>query len=85
VKRVLTMMQRKIGADEVPDFYDIARRRRAYFEAAGCRYWVFEQPTAPGTFVEFAEAPDATTLAAALRAHVGAAFDGPIFAEVETR
>lgn len=85
MKRVLTMAQRKLQADEVADFYDTARRRRAYFEAAGCRYWVFEQRTAPGTFVEFAEGPDVDTLAAALRAHAGDAFDGPIFAEVETQ
>lgn len=79
------MLQHTLSADELADFYDTARRRRAYFEAAGCRYWVFEQRTAPGTFVEFAEGPDVDTLAAALRAHAGDAFDGPIFSEVETR
>lgn len=84
MKRVLTMAQHTLAANELADFYDIARRRRAYFEAAGCRYWVFEQRTAPGTFVEFAEGPDVDTLAAALRAHSDA-FDGPIFSEVETR
>ena len=78
------MLQHTLEPDALADFYDTARRRRAYFEAAGCRYWVFEQRTAPGTFVEFAEAPDVETLAAALRAHADA-FDGPIFSEVETR
>lgn len=79
------MMQRTLGTDELSDFYDTARHRRAYFEAAGCRYWVFEQTATPGTFVEFAEAPDADTLAAALRAQADALFDGPIYSEVETR
>jgi len=79
------MVQRTLGANEVSDFYDTARHRRAYFEAAGCRYWLFEQRTAPGTFIEFAEGPDADTLAAALRAQANDTFDGPIFAEVETR
>ena len=79
------MAQRTLAANELADFYDTARHRRAYFEAAGCRYWVFEQPTAPGTIVEFAEAPDPETLAAALRAQAVDAFGGPIFAEVETR
>ena len=85
MKRVLTIMQRTLAADELSDFYDTARHRRAYFEAAGCRYWVFEQNTTPGAVIEFAEAPDADTLAAALRAQAGDPFDGPIFSEVETR
>jgi hypothetical protein len=79
------MTQRTLGAEELADFYDIARHRRAYFEGAGCRYWVFEQRTAPGTIVEFAEGPDPETLAAALRAQATDAFTGPIYAEVETR
>ncbi|MGQ0643595.1 MAG: hypothetical protein ACT4P6_22845 [Gemmatimonadaceae bacterium] len=79
------MIQRTLDAGDISDFYDVARQRRAYFEAAGCRYWVFEQRTAPGTFLEFAEGPDADTLAAALRAQAGDTFAGPIFAEVETR
>lgn len=79
------MAQHTVSDGEIAEFYDTARRRRAYFEAAGCRYWVFEQNTAPGTFVEFAEGPDVDTLAAALRAHAADAFDGPILSEVETR
>jgi hypothetical protein len=79
------MAQRTLGANEMAEFYDMARHRRAYFESAGCRYWVFEQRTAPGTIVEFAEGPDPETLAAALRSHPTTTFDGPIFAEVETR
>ncbi len=79
------MAQRTLDASELADFHDTIRLRTKYFEAAGCRYWVFEERTAPGTFVEFAEAPDADTLAAALRAQSGNAFDGPILSEVETR
>jgi hypothetical protein len=79
------MMQRAIGNSDLAEFYDTARRRRAYFEAAGCRYWVFEQNTAPGTVIEFAEGPNAETLAAALRSQAVDAFDGPIFSEIETR
>jgi hypothetical protein len=79
------MMQRAISASELAEFYDTARRRRAFFEAAGCRYWVFEQNTAPGTVIEFAEGPNAETLGAALRSQAVDAFDGPIFTEIETR
>lgn len=45
---------------------DRMRARRAAYEAAGCHYWVFENPMAPGDFTEFAEAVDPTVLA---RAH----------------
>lgn len=78
------MAQRTLAASEISDFYDVARHRRAYFEGAGCRYWVFEQRSAPGTFLEFAEGPDAETLGSALRGGAGDVFNGPLFAEVET-
>lgn len=78
------MMRRTIVASEVADFFDTARQRRAYFEAAGCRYWVFEQTSDPTVFLEFAEAPDSRTLGAALRGGAGDAFNGPLFSEVET-
>jgi hypothetical protein len=79
------MAQHTLSGSALSEFYDTARLRRAYFEAAGCRYWVFEQQATPGTFVEFAEAPDADTLAAALRGQSGNAFSGPVYFEVETR
>jgi hypothetical protein len=79
------MAQRSIDAAELTDFYDMIRLRRLYFEAAGCRYWVFQERGAPGTFIEFAEGPDMNTIAAALRSQSGNAFDGPMYTEVETR
>jgi hypothetical protein len=79
------MAQRSIDAGELTDFYDMVRLRRAYFEAAGCRYWVFQERGVADTFIEFAEGPDVNTLAAALRAQSGNAFDGPLYTEVETR
>jgi hypothetical protein len=85
VNRVLTMAQRSIDAGELTDFYDMVRLRRAYFEAAGCRYWVFQERGVPGTIIEFAEGPDENTLASALRSHSGDSFNGPIYTEVETR
>lgn len=79
------MAQRTIPAKDLADFFDTARSRRLYFEAAGCRYWVFEQGTDPATILEFAEGPDARTLGAALLGQATEAFEGPIFTEVETR
>lgn len=79
------MARRSIDASELNDFYDVIRLRRLYFEGAGCRYWVFQESGAPGSFIEFAEGPDMTTIAAVLRSQSGNAFDGPMYTEVETR
>ncbi|MGQ0537744.1 MAG: hypothetical protein ACT4R6_02260 [Gemmatimonadaceae bacterium] len=78
------MTQRKLTNAELADFLDTARRRKAYFQMAGCRYWAFEQPGEPGAFLEFAEAPNADTLAAALRGPQSEVFSGPVFTELAT-
>jgi hypothetical protein len=39
--------------------------RRAHYQQASCRFWVFEEIGLPGLFMEFTEAQDASTLAAA--------------------
>jgi hypothetical protein len=41
------------------------RAKAAHFRAARCRFWVFEDSQVRGSFVEFAEADDARTLAEA--------------------
>jgi len=41
-------------------------KRKAYYASAGCNFWVFEEAALNGAFVEFTEAPDRTTLQAAL-------------------
>lgn len=46
-------------------FLERLRTREAHFKAMGCRYWVFEEQGLAGAFVEFCEANDAPSLAAA--------------------
>ena len=41
-------------------------KRKAYYVAAGCSFWVFEEAALNGAFIEFTEAPDRTTLQTAL-------------------
>ncbi len=46
-------------------FLERLRTKERHYTAAGCRFWVFEEEALPGAFVEFCEADDARTLAAA--------------------
>ena len=63
--RVLTTQHVTITAADRPRHMDRLRLRRAHYEAARCRYWVFEDTAFPGAFVEFTEADDRATLSAA--------------------
>jgi hypothetical protein len=47
-------------------FLQKLRERRAYYSAAHCRFWVFEESDLAGAFIEFIEAEDSDTLARAL-------------------
>ncbi len=42
------------------------KKRKTYYAAAGCSFWVFEEAGLNGAFIEFTEAPDRNTLQAAL-------------------
>jgi hypothetical protein len=46
-------------------YFERLRAKIAYYTAAKCRFWVFEEISLPGAFVEFTEADDAQTLASA--------------------
>ena len=43
-------------------YFERLRMRRAHYEGANCRFWVFEEVDLPGAFLEFIEAPDPRTL-----------------------
>jgi hypothetical protein len=51
------------------DFRERARRSLTHYSSAGCHYWLFEEASLPGAYVEFFEATDPDTL---VRAHRGA-------------
>ncbi len=59
------------------------RERRDRLRAAECNFWVYEDPGEPGLFVEFIEARDAVTLAAARAREFQSNVAAPILTEVE--
>ena len=67
--RALTVQRTLVTPHERKKFAEKLKRNREYYAQANCRYWVFEEASLPGAFLEFYEAPDHQTLA---RAHAGA-------------
>jgi len=67
--RALTVQRTLVTPQERKKFAEKLKRNREYYVAANCRYWVFEEASLPGAFLEFCEAPDHQTLA---RAHASA-------------
>ena len=68
--RALTVQRTLVTPQERKKFAEKLKRNREYYAAANCRYWVFEEASLPGAFLEFCEAPDHQTLA---RAHASMA------------
>jgi hypothetical protein len=69
MSRALSMRHTIVPSAERADFRARARRAQAHYAGAGCRYWLFEESSLPGAYLEFFEAGDADALA---RAHRGA-------------
>jgi hypothetical protein len=67
--RALTVQRTLVTPQDRKKFAEKLKRNREYYAQANCRYWVFEEASLPGAFLEFYEAPDHQTLA---RAHAGA-------------
>ena len=63
--RALSLQRTIVTPAERDRFLARARALRSHYQAAGCRYWVFEEAELTGAFIEFAEAPGAEALAAA--------------------
>ena len=66
VSRALTIQRSIVPLSDRKKFMEKLRTRRAYYAAANCRFWVFEETDLAGAFVEFIEAADEDTLASAL-------------------
>jgi hypothetical protein len=67
--RALTVQRTLVTPQERKKFAEKLKRNREYYAQANCRYWVFEEASLPGAFLEFYEAADPQTLA---RAHAAA-------------
>jgi len=65
VARALTVQRAVVTAPERERYLARLRARLAFYTARDCRFWVFEEAALPGIFIEFTEAKDAATLAAA--------------------
>lgn len=64
--RAISMRHTVVPAAERNKFRERARRALAHYSGNGCHYWLFEEASLPGAYVEFCEANDRDTL---LRAH----------------
>jgi hypothetical protein len=81
--RALTIVRTKVSRHERTAYFAGLRERRDRLRAAGCNFWVFEDPGDPGLFIEFTEAHDAEVLAAAQAAVSDSEGGAPILTEVE--
>jgi hypothetical protein len=78
-------MQRTIvPQSERKKYLERLRQKRDYFARADCRFWVFEEASLPGAFIEFIEASDVQTLTNAQADAPGTILDpNRIYREVE--
>jgi len=81
--RALTIQRSKVSRDERDSYFAGLRARRERLRAASCNFWVYEDPSEPGLFVEFTEARDADTLVAARASVFDSDAGAPILTEVE--
>ena len=82
--RHLTMQRTIVPQSERKRYFERLKIKRDYFARAECRFWVCEEAALPGAFLEFIEAADAQTLAAAQAGAPEAMLDpGRIYREVE--
>jgi hypothetical protein len=65
VGRALTIQRTTVPASERDRYFEKLRTSSEHYRSANCRFWVFEEASLPGAFIEFTEADDATTLAVA--------------------
>ena len=67
--RAMSIRHTVVPLADRKEFHDRARAARAHYAGQGCHYWLFEEGSLPGAYVEFFEANDREAL---IRAHRGA-------------
>jgi hypothetical protein len=67
--RALTVQRTLVTPGEREKFFERMKRKQQHYARSKCNFWVFEEASLPGAFLEFVEAPDAGLLA---RAHASA-------------
>ena len=63
--RAISMRHTVVPASEKTEFRERARAALAHYSKKGCSYWLFEEASLPGAYVEFFEAGDRATLLSA--------------------
>lgn len=60
--RAISMRHTVVPSAEKAAFRERARASQAHYARKGCNYWLFEEASLPGAYVEFMEAKDRATL-----------------------
>ena len=81
--RALTIVRSKVARHERDAYFAGLRERRDRLRAAQCNFWVYQDPGEPGLFIEFTEARDTDTLAAAHAVVADVETPPPILTEVD--
>lgn len=63
--KALTIQRSTVPSAERANYTKRLKALRSHYEAAHCRFWVFEEMSLPGAFIEFTEADDEETLSTA--------------------
>ena len=69
--RALVMKRTIVPLPERARYMARLQKRRVYYQSVGCNFWVFEEASLSGAFIEFTEAPSRDTLQAALAEQAG--------------
>ena len=65
MSRVLSIHRSIVPSAERAKYLERLKARKAHYQRAGCKYWVFEEAAMAGAFIEFTESADAQALTAA--------------------
>ena len=60
--KALTIQRSTVPSSDRANYAKRLKVLRSHYSAANCRFWVFEESSLPGAFIEFTEADDPETL-----------------------
>jgi hypothetical protein len=82
--RVLSIHRAIVPAADRARYVERLKARKAHYEHARCKFWVFEEAAMAGAYIEFTESADAAALAAAHAAAPEPVLDpARVYTEVE--
>lgn len=82
--RALTIQRTLVPKGDREKYFERIRRKLEHYQAAKCRFWVFEESALTGAFIEFFEADDPDTLARAHQASPEPVLDAArVYSQVE--